>query len=40
MDRLLPDQLKAAWQAVEAKSLTAEEFDARQQSWLEEYREI
>jgi mycofactocin glycosyltransferase len=40
MDRLLPDQLKAAWQAVEAKSLTAEEFDARQQDWLEEYREI
>ncbi|MDQ3009564.1 MAG: class I SAM-dependent methyltransferase, partial [Acidobacteriota bacterium] len=40
MEQLLPDQLKAAWQAVEAQLLTAEEFDARQQMWTEEYRQI
>ena len=40
MEQLLPDQLKTAWQAVDAQSLTPEEFDARQQAWTEEYRQI
>lgn len=40
MEHLLPDQLKTAWQAVDAQSLTPEEFDARQQAWTEEYRQI
>ncbi|HKX28414.1 MAG TPA: class I SAM-dependent methyltransferase [Blastocatellia bacterium] len=37
---LLPDRLKATWQVVEAKQITAEEFDQRQIQWLREYREI
>jgi 2-polyprenyl-3-methyl-5-hydroxy-6-metoxy-1,4-benzoquinol methylase len=40
MEQLLPDQLKTAWQGVEAQSLTALEFDVRQQAWTEEYRQI
>jgi len=40
MELLLPDQLKAAWQAVEANTLSLEEFNARQQSWTEAYRDI
>jgi 2-polyprenyl-3-methyl-5-hydroxy-6-metoxy-1,4-benzoquinol methylase len=40
MEKLLPDQLKSAWAEVEAGRLTAEEFDARQQAWTEEYRQI
>lgn len=40
MDQLLPDQLKADWAEVESGRLTAEEFDARQQAWTEEYRQI
>jgi 2-polyprenyl-3-methyl-5-hydroxy-6-metoxy-1,4-benzoquinol methylase len=40
MEKLLPDQLKSAWAEVEAGRLTADEFDARQQAWTEEYRRI
>lgn len=38
MEHLLPDQLQNAWRAVEARLLTAVEFEERQQQWLDEYR--
>jgi 2-polyprenyl-3-methyl-5-hydroxy-6-metoxy-1,4-benzoquinol methylase len=39
MEKMLPDQLKAAWQAVETAQFTAEEFERRREAWLDEYRE-
>jgi len=39
MELLLPDRLKAAWEAVEAKTLSAEEYNSRQQSWTAAYRD-
>lgn len=36
---LLPDRLKAAWQMVEAKQITADEFEQRRVQWLDRYRE-
>jgi mycofactocin glycosyltransferase len=39
MEKMLPDQLKAAWQAVETAQFTAEEFGRRREAWLDEYRE-
>lgn len=32
MEKMLPDQLKAAWQAVEAAQFTAEEFERRREA--------
>jgi 2-polyprenyl-3-methyl-5-hydroxy-6-metoxy-1,4-benzoquinol methylase len=40
MEKILPDQLKDAWQSVQAQSLSGDEFEERQHQWLEEYREI
>ncbi len=40
MENLLPDQLKMAWQAVEAQQISAREFEQRHAQWLREYRVI
>ena len=39
MEKLLPDQLKALWQAVDQKQLTTEEFTREQERLLGEYRQ-
>src|SRR5262249_40326791 len=39
MDALLPDQLKAAWQAVESGTLDAQQWAAQEQRGLAAYRE-
>lgn len=40
MEKLLPDQLKELWRYVEAKELSTEDFDTKQQQGLAEYRKI
>jgi 2-polyprenyl-3-methyl-5-hydroxy-6-metoxy-1,4-benzoquinol methylase len=40
MENLLPDQLKLAWQAVEAQQISARDFEQRQEQWLREYRAV
>jgi SAM-dependent methyltransferase len=40
MAKLLPDQLKDLWQSVTEERLTAEDFSARQETLLDEYRKV
>jgi len=40
MPKLLPDQLKDLWQSVTDERLTAEDFSARQDTLLDEYRSV
>ena len=40
MEKLLPDELKELWQSVEQKELLTEEFNAKQERGLAEYRKI
>ncbi|MDE3066733.1 MAG: hypothetical protein KGJ60_04190 [Verrucomicrobiota bacterium] len=40
MSQLLPDKLKELWQSVEDRRLTFDEFEARKQQWMDEYKAV